>query len=277
LSISIQELKTQTANKIDAARQTPETYYRDGDFANGSPNSAKEHRQAEEITQLREENKAERQAEREYRRVLVLELDKADAALVNAQQEANDLKIKLGQNESLSSRKINDLEHALSNAHGVIFRASDFIHGIPATAKDRAQAVEYLNNRMEDTDGKYRSEDFPGGQPTTPAEQRQADQLSEQRVAPQDHYREGDFAAGTPNNEAEKLYASKIRQLRKENKADRNAAKEERQRLVSELNQANTELDKSKREANDLRYKSKGLKGRLKFNKSLHHRRNKNR
>ena len=313
------------ANKIDAARQTPETYYRDGDFANGAPNSAKEHRQAEEITQLREENKAERQAEREYRRVLVLELDKADAALVNAQQEANDLKIKLGQNESLSSRKINDLEHALSNAHGVIhdwekqisdltgqikaidthpsnfrkgdldhlnvrtaeditrdlyvarvtsgnskFRASDFIHGIPATAKDRAQAVEYLNNRMEDTDGKYRSEDFPGGQPATPAEQRQADQLSGQRVAPQDHYREGDFAAGTPNNEAEKLYASKIRQLRKENKPDRNAAKEERQRLVKELNQANTELNKSKREANELRYKSKGLKGRLKFNKSLH-------
>ena len=295
------------ANKIDAARQTPETYYRDGDFANGAPNSAEEHRQAEEITQLREENKAERQAEREYRRVLVLELDKADAALVNAQQEANDLKIKLGQNESLSSRKINDLEHALSSAHGVIhdwekqisdltgqikaidthpsnfrkgdldhldvrtaeditrdlyvarvtsgnsnFRASDFIHGIPDTAKDKAQAVEYLNNRMEDTDGKYRDNDFASGTPVTDAEQAKAKQLDAERSEPAMYYRDDDFTGDKPQTEQEKQLAAEIKQLRDKNKEDRKSAKKHRRDLTVELEKANQSLTEARLNADKL-------------------------
>ena len=295
------------ANKIDAARQTPETYYRDGDFANGAPNSAEEHRQAEEITQLREENKAERQAEREYRRVLVLELDKADAALVNAQQEANDLKIKLGQNESLSSRKINDLEHALSNAHGEIhdwekqisdltgqikaidthpsnfrkgdldhlnvrtaeditrdlyvarvtsgnsnFRASDFIHGIPDTAKDKAQAVEYLNNRMEDTDGKYRDNDFASGTPVTDAEQAKAKQLDAERSEPAMYYRDDDFTGDKPQTEQEKQLAAEIKQLRDKNKEDRKSAKKHRRDLTVELEKANQSLTEARLNADKL-------------------------
>ena len=108
------------AQKFVAQRQDPESIYRDTDFADGVPANADEQRYANQLDELREENKAERVAERDYRRVLVLELDKADAALLQARSEADELKGQLGQSEKYNSRKISDLEQALANAHGVI-------------------------------------------------------------------------------------------------------------------------------------------------------------
>jgi len=132
------------------------------------------------------------------------------------------------------------------------FRASDFDNGVPITEEQQRQAVEFLNTRIEDTDGKYRESDFADGQPVTDAEHALADQIDDQRKEPEIYYRDGDFAHGVPRNAEEQHYADHILHLREENKAEKEAAREHRRILVLELDKAKDSLAKAQQKAADL-------------------------
>ena len=132
------------------------------------------------------------------------------------------------------------------------FRSDDFANGHPVSEEEQERAVEFLNTRIEDTDGKYREADFPNGQPVTDADHQIAEGIDAQRTDPETHYRDGDFPDGVPTTDKEQRYADHIVQLRDENKAERTAAREHRRILVLELDKANARLDEAKQEVDNL-------------------------
>lgn len=296
------------ADRFDEQRSEAPTFYRDGDFEHGAPRNPKEQRYADHIQHLREANKAEKQAAREHRRILVLELDKANAALAEAQDRAASLNGEMG---TASDDRVTDLEDALAMAHEIIdkqeqnindlnakireldnskenfragdldnlsgrsvddkardlytqratsgninFRSVDFLNGQPQTEEQMRQAVEFMHNRDEDTDGKYREGDFENGVPVTPAEKRLSAQIDAMRAEIEKVYRESDFEGNKPSSEEESKLAAKIDVMRAKNKARRKLAKERRRTLVSQLESSQDQITEAQAEIARLQQQS---------------------
>lgn len=292
------------ADKFDEQRTEPQIHYRDGDFVHGEPRNAEEQHYADHIVQLREENKAEKQAAREHRRILVLELDKANAALAEAEQQVSDLNGQIG---AAGDERVVGLEEALANAHAIIdtqeqhiedlngqitaldndpqnfragdldnldargadaraadlhmaratsgntaFRMSDFASGAPLTEEEKLRAIEFINTRDEDTDGKYRDGDFANGVPETAAEKRLGAEIDAMRQEIEKVYRESDFEGGKPSNEEEIKLAAKIDVLRAKNKSKRKLAKQRRRGLVEQLKSSQDQIAEAKAEIDRL-------------------------
>ncbi len=132
------------------------------------------------------------------------------------------------------------------------FRDSDFEGALPTNEEEKRRAIEFLNTRSEDTEGRYRVEDFAKGYPSTDAENIAADLLDAQRSAPEKFFREGDFVHGAPRNTAEQHFANHLVKMREDNKAEREDAKEHRRLLVLELNKASDELHDAQQLAAEL-------------------------
>lgn len=222
------------ADKLDALRTAPLTHYRDGDFAHGTPRNAEEQHYADHISHLRDENKAERQAAREHRRILVLELDKANAGLEEAKLEAAQLQDQTNQN----GVDMAAYEQALASAHDVIrhqeeqiadltsqigaidndpqnFREGDLANLDGRSPEERAAELHMA--RATSGNASYRGSDFANGVPQTEAEKLAAVEYLNTRDEDTDgKYREDDFANGTPTTAAERELSAKIDSMRSE-------------------------------------------------------------
>jgi len=97
----------------------------------------------------------------------------------------------------------NVLHLARVNSGNTGFRKADFANGVPATDAEKLRAVEYMNTRDEDTDGKYREGDFANGTPQTAAEKELSAKIDAMRVEMEKHYRATDFEGDKPKSEEE--------------------------------------------------------------------------
>ena len=234
----VTDAEQHVASGIDAQRTVPETIYRQGDFVDGVPGNDKEQRYADHIVELRNENKVERQAAREYRRVLILELDKAQTSLEVAQQKVVDLQSESGKKDFIHNNKQEGLEQALANAHVVIgqreqevedltvkiqeldnnpenFRIGDLENLTGLTADEKAELLHLA--RVNSGNSNFRENDFANGQPASNEEQQRAAEYLKTRIEDTDgKYREGDFTHGTPRTQEEQVRSDVINNMRSE-------------------------------------------------------------
>lgn len=122
------------------------------------------------------------------------------------------------------------------------FRLADFAAGGPHTEEEKRRAIEFLNNRDEDTDGKYRDGDFVNGKPMTEAEKELSTAIDSMREELEKHYRESDFEGDKPATEDEIKLEAHIEVMRAKNKTKRKAAKQRRQKLAEQLKQSEETL-----------------------------------
>jgi len=138
------------------------------------------------------------------------------------------------------------------NSGNTGFRQADFINGIPMTEAEKLRAIEFMNTRDEDTDGKYRDGDFANGVPQTAAEKEISAKIDEMRAEMEKHYRSTDFEGDKPKSEEEIRLAATIDILRAKNKTARKQAKRQRRELTDDLSKANQALEEARQNADRL-------------------------
>ncbi len=194
------------------------------------------------------------------------ELNKAnEETIANFEKQVADLKeeIKSIDNNPQNFREgdlttpeaIAAMHMARVNSGNTGFRQADFVNGIPSSHAEKLRAIEFMNNRDEDTDGKYREGDFANGVPVTPAEKALGEKIDNMRQELEKHYRESDFAGEQPQSEEEIKLAARIDVLRAKNKTKRKLAKSRRRDLVKQLNSSKSQLEQARAEIDQLQNK----------------------